>query len=165
MGRGQGPKCGLQIQSVLMRPKGCVKTEVLSPQIFGTLEPCPRAPHWGIRLDLPGTLRPTPGTIFRRFWEALRVLDGASSVHPIGPSSCAFFLAPWDVLSTRRRVMELRPSWDPLPLLGSASTSSWEAFGQLYGTVLGRCRSPEEAVLEGRGLPLSDLWDLDRHPK
>jgi hypothetical protein len=73
-----------------MRPKGCVKTTVLSPQLFGTLEPCPRAPHWGIRLDLPGTLRPTSGTIFRRIWETLGVLDGASSSiqpdRPLGPS-------------------------------------------------------------------------------
>jgi hypothetical protein len=85
---------GSWIRVDLMRPKGCVKTTVLSLQLFGTLEPCPRAPHWGIRLDLPGTLRPTSGTIFRRFWEPLWVLDGASTVHPTGPSFWAFFLAP-----------------------------------------------------------------------
>src|SRR5690349_8182048 len=102
----------------LWRPKRPTKTTVLSPQLFGTLEPCPRAPHWGIRLDLPGRNRPTLGTIFRHFREALWVLDEASSVHPIGPSSWAFFLAPW---ASEHQA----PGHGALSLLGSASTSSW----------------------------------------
>jgi hypothetical protein len=90
----QGPKYGSKRQAKIGGPEGPTNFEVLSLQLFGTLEPCPRAPHWGIRLDLPGRIRPTSGTIFRRFGEALQVLDGASTVHPIGPSSWAFFLAP-----------------------------------------------------------------------
>lgn len=109
-----GTEIRISDPSKLICTEGCGKFAVLSLQLSGTLEPCPRAPHWGIRLDLPGRNRPTSGTIFRRYREALRVLDGASTVHPIGPSSWAFFLAPWGILSTRRRVMELRPQWDPL---------------------------------------------------
>jgi len=70
MGKGvwQGPKYGSKRQAKIGGPEGPTNFEVLSLQLFGTLEPCSRAPHWGIRLDLPGRNRPTSGTIFRRFW-------------------------------------------------------------------------------------------------
>jgi hypothetical protein len=43
--------------------------------------------------------------------------------------------------------MELRPLWDPL------LRPSGKPLRQLHGTVLGRCRPPENAVLEGEGTP------------
>jgi hypothetical protein len=59
----QGPKYGPQVRVVFIAPAGCIKSTVLSLQLVGTLEPCPRAPHWRIRRDLPGKIRPSNRTV------------------------------------------------------------------------------------------------------
>src|SRR5215218_8968534 len=74
---------------------GCIKFEVLSLQLYGgPLSPVRGLLTGGSVWIFLGLSVQLWGQSSVSFWEALGVLDGASTVHPIGPSSWAFFLAP-----------------------------------------------------------------------
>ena len=91
----QGPKFGSKRQAKFGGPKGPIKIAELSPQLsVGPLDALSEGAFLG---DPSGSSWENPSN-FRdhlpSLLGALRVLDGASTVHPIGPSFWAFFLAP-----------------------------------------------------------------------